>query len=185
MKAAAIGPIPAHAGEPAVDSYLRRRGWAYPRSRGGTARNIISLEDELGLSPLTRGNRAQDVVCPPAQGPIPAHAGEPAPGAAEVQATGAYPRSRGGTAGSFYPPLPPWGLSPLTRGNPSAQSRTFCPSGPIPAHAGEPQIVNPCSSLMRAYPRSRGGTVNNSFCISLYCGLSPLTRGNQLRTFAC
>ena len=50
------GPIPAHAGEPAiwVATMIYRR--AYPRSRGGTAQALIDLGAAKGLSPLTRGN---------------------------------------------------------------------------------------------------------------------------------
>ena len=79
LKAAAIGPIPAHAGEPAVDSYLRRRGWAYPRSRGGTDVGGAGDRHQWGLSPLTRGNLYAFQPYGVFSGPIPAHAGEPPP----------------------------------------------------------------------------------------------------------
>ena len=53
--------------------------------------------------------------------------------------------------------------------------------GPIPAHAGEPSARFPTSSPTRAYPRSRGGTSLSCAMMPQRWGLSPLTRGNLLR----
>ena len=51
-------------------------------------------------------------------------------------------------------------------------------TGPIPARAGEPYTVVSGDRLTRAYPRSRGGTNDNSANMTIFGGLSPLARGN-------
>ena len=53
----ALGPIPARAGEPEAQANRERQARAYPRSRGGTARNVSAKCAEWGLSPLARGNQ--------------------------------------------------------------------------------------------------------------------------------
>ena len=113
----------------------------------------------MGLSPLTRGNPQTPGSNTAAEGPIPAHAGEPVQGFDLININRAYPRSRGGTAARANKINQCSGLSPLTRGN--------------PCHAALRLIYG-------AYPRSRGGTMSarkNRPCLT---GLSPLTRGNRL-----
>ena len=75
-------------------------------------------QPNYGLSPLTRGNPAVWRGAARAQGPIPAHAGEPFFVDGGHGRSRAYPRSRGGTIPKT-PAIPVnTGLSPLTRGNP-------------------------------------------------------------------
>ena len=76
------------------------------------------------------------------------------------------------------------GLSPLTRGNLLRTEITGEPSGPIPAHAGEPGYFGNKFWVSRAYPRSRGGTIDRPAVSTLFVGLSPLTRGNPIITLA-
>ena len=90
----------------------------------------------------------------------------------------AYPRSRGGTwMGTFQAPCV-MGLSPLTRGNRQLLPLPVRVPGPIPAHAGEPALTFTSLFLVRAYPRSRGGTILRFSFFAFAKGLSPLTRGN-------
>ena len=134
----------------------------------------------MGLSPLTRGNPGNYLKGAYAWGPIPAHAGEPAPSQRAPAALRAYPRSRGGTRyfpGDGFHDL---GLSPLTRGNHGLEHQTGKPCGPIPAHAGEPQKSAGAAPLDWAYPRSRGGTILPGQYFDATRGLSPLTRGNRV-----
>ena len=71
-----IGPIPALAGETAgYDGVLYCLG-AYPRARGGNGRQKTSLQQELGLSPRSRGKPCPVRVGALRVGPIPALAGE-------------------------------------------------------------------------------------------------------------
>ena len=71
--------IPAHAGEPGDRRERRRMDRVYPRPRGGTPAWIHRYQPLRGLSPPTRGNRADESVQMSDSGSIPAHAGEPAP----------------------------------------------------------------------------------------------------------
>ena len=112
----------------------------------------------LGLSPLTRGNRAEAGAQAGAEGPIPAHAGQPPADAAPTAETGTYPRSRGATALGKDGALEAQGLSPLTRGNQGDVVVAAVLQGPIPAHAGQPSLMAEAMALPRAYPRSRGAT---------------------------
>jgi len=52
--------------------------------------------------------------------------------------------------------------------------------GPIPARAGEPITYKKRGTRSRAYPRSRGGTLQATYMTYKTRGLSPLARGNQL-----
>ena len=72
---------------------------------------------QQGLSPLARGNRKRWSRSVSLRGPIPARAGQPSRGWCSWRARRAYPRSRGATSGESDFMLPPWGLSPLARGN--------------------------------------------------------------------
>ena len=155
---AAWGPIPAHAGEPQRWGGNTPRAWAYPRSRGGTETGVFGREESYGLSPLTRGNQPRNNPDGTQQGPIPAHAGEPAGSMISIRTSRAYPRSRGGTSGWAFYKYKDMGLSPLTRGN-RFRGRIYRRyGGPIPAHAGEPFWRASTPPTPRAYPRSRGGT---------------------------
>ena len=71
------------------------------------------------------------------------------------------------------------GLSPLTRGNRQACTALQAPSGPIPAHAGQPPTQHGRVLISWAYPRSRGATAAPRWCSCTGTGLSPLTRGNR------
>ena len=114
-------------------------------------------------------------------GPIPARAGEPRATACCTSQARAYPRSRGGTCGRWHLIAVRQGLSPLARGNHHQNRNPHQWQGPIPARAGEPFGRNRCRANRGAYPRSRGGTGLALRCSRLYCGLSPLARGNPGR----
>jgi len=53
-----VGSIPAHAGEPECGMRVSLKYWVYPRARGGTTLMPAVLLEMQGLSPRTRGNRA-------------------------------------------------------------------------------------------------------------------------------
>ena len=175
---AAVGPIPAHAGQPLRAGCRCPACRAYPRSRGATGHRGRQARLPSGLSPLTRGNRLSHfMACPPA-GPIPAHAGQPSSTTALLACVRAYPRSRGATACTCGPDHRLQGLSPLTRGNRTRRHSTGLGVGPIPAHAGQPGRPAVSRSRRRAYPRSRGATALRRSRRDWSLGLSPLTRGN-------
>ena len=173
------GPIPAHAGQPAGMHSSASAIRAYPRSRGATADAARARADQLGLSPLTRGNRRAALVFLYRHGPIPAHAGQPEAGRRPGLLDRAYPRSRGATLGESWGDSFHAGLSPLTRGNLHRAEEVGDAGGPIPAHAGQPTLVSDGIVPARAYPRSRGATELVIGPLQTHVGLSPLTRGNR------
>ncbi len=175
----ARGPIPAHAGQPNALTRCCAVPRAYPRSRGATDALEESSLSIRGLSPLTRGNPNPARIFMFTEGPIPAHAGQPGARSPASSTAGAYPRSRGATLSKPSATCNPMGLSPLTRGNPSAAPGRSVVRGPIPAHAGQPAESNCSHATIRAYPRSRGATYARSPACVVFQGLSPLTRGNH------
>ena len=112
----------------------------------------------IGLSPPTRGNRQRRLGTSGARGSIPAHAGEPAAIPSGARLARVYPRPRGGTARSDVVEMLRSGLSPPTRGNLIACENPYCELRSIPAHAGEPRVVNCVFGGRGVYPRPRGGT---------------------------
>ena len=117
------GPIPAHAGQPSAQGMSQAISGAYPRSRGATRAQASELRRAYGLSPLTRGNQAAAIWQGLADGPIPAHAGQPAARCRPRPWSRAYPRSRGATPAGHRDRGNAEGLSPLTRGNLSHPTR--------------------------------------------------------------
>ena len=172
------GTIPAHAGEPGIDSGACRASWDYPRARGGTMDGPLHPFVATGLSPRTRGNRWAISAAAAPSGTIPAHAGEPRPSAGRTCPPRDYPRARGGTIGIINNDGYYEGLSPRTRGNHGAAIGHSDVDGTIPAHAGEPRRRSPGCSPGRDYPRARGGTEPSRSVKTFQPGLSPRTRGN-------
>ena len=132
------GSIPAHAGEPCAASRARGAVRVYPRPRGGTALRAARRAGVVGLSPPTRGNRAELSFADSAEGSIPAHAGEPASPLSTCRRRAVYPRPRGGTSIFMPSKVAASGLSPPTRGNRPSRGETGVLRRSIPAHAGEP-----------------------------------------------
>ncbi len=91
------GPIPARAGQPCGKPPPQTSPGAYPRSRGATDGSARCRLTQSGLSPLARGNLFKSAIGSIFFGPIPARAGQPAPGAEHPSLARAYPRSRGAT----------------------------------------------------------------------------------------
>ena len=72
-----FGSIPAHAGEPMQKTMQYFMNMVYPRACGGTIRQILKGENDMGLSPRMRGNLVRMQARDHFFGSIPAHAGEP------------------------------------------------------------------------------------------------------------
>ncbi len=154
----ALRPIPACAGEPGAESLGGSAVGAYPRMRGGTARQQPARQLVMGLSPHARGNPASKGCSINSLGPIPACAGEPADLMHGSTSPWAYPRMRGGTIALSPEGTDLMGLSPHARGNQHVHWVVAAGQGPIPACAGEPWSTSWHSQKSRAYPRMRGGT---------------------------
>ena len=112
------GSIPAPAGEPTASGTGGRTAGVYPRTCGGTPRQIAVRSLERGLSPHLRGNPMSYVMAPPITGSIPAPAGEPNCRLTRADRIWVYPRTCGGTSAWLIQPMRALGLSPHLRGNP-------------------------------------------------------------------
>ncbi len=154
---AMLGPIPAHAGEPASAVTMGAQTRAYPRACGG-ARNPSGRDYFAGgLSPRMRGSPIAPSYFDRLYGPIPAHAGEPEFERGLKSVRRAYPRACGGAGSSCTRLVAKWGLSPRMRGSRSAPPMRMQWAGPIPAHAGEPRQESAVLIGSGAYPRACGG----------------------------
>ena len=71
------------------------------------------------------------------------------------------------------------GLSPPTRGSHGGYRAGVFARGSIPAHAGEPIVVDEIRPLVRVYPRPRGGAPLQPASLATTIGLSPPTRGSH------
>ncbi len=178
---AAVGSIPACAGEPGLFSPFLPPRQVYPRVCGGT---LFDNSDRLflfGLSPRVRGNRIMQLTLWQQKRSIPACAGEPARCAVRRNCAVVYPRVCGGTQLFASRRIPILGLSPRVRGNRYPSHRQGIRSRSIPACAGEPQIGIAAAAKERVYPRVCGGTGNLIIPSSDALGLSPRVRGNLER----
>ena len=155
----AIGSIPARAGEPRGRYQCRVLGRVYPRACGGTMDSTLEAADYEGLSPRVRGNQRAIEMSTQLIGSIPARAGEPGAGLANLTIQRVYPRACGGT--SLLRPLTEglWGLSPRVRGNLKRAAQPASASWSIPARAGEPRCRRASRWSRRVYPRACGGTL--------------------------
>ena len=132
-----------------------------------------------GLSPRTRGNQRRRNTGRLRSGPIPADAGQPSASTISRSLARAYPRGRGATLGVQFDDHGDSGLSPRTRGNLARRQNSLCPSGPIPADAGQPPPRLRSATPPKAYPRGRGATSGMRCGLLGVQGLSPRTRGNR------
>jgi len=136
-----------------------------------------------GLSPLARGTAIEKAAptYSAAKRFIPARAGNRRDGLRGLNPITVYPRSRGEQmrAKYFFPFT--FGLSPLARGTVSQLLRVSIAVRFIPAHAGNRLGTSAQPVEPSVYPRSRGEQVhiNNTVCGDF--GLSPLTRGTELK----
>ncbi len=152
----------------------------YPRSRGEHSGSLFNPDHGHGLSPLTRGTRAQARGDVPLYRFIPAHAGNTQRRGTQPGNSAVYPRSRGEHPVVFPEFIHDVGLSPLTRGTLLITNRNGAKKRFIPAHAGNTFVQFDGGVGDAVYPRSRGehfSAVANSGGKS---GLSPLTRGTPV-----
>ena len=177
--AGAEGSIPACAGEPPRPCTAPALPLVYPRVCGGTGHAWQGQKGQKGLSPRVRGNRRRGRGREGRQRSIPACAGEPTALPRGRRGRRVYPRVCGGTGVSHATLMRDEGLSPRVRGNPQRCPSALCPSGSIPACAGEPTIEDYYDDDDEVYPRVCGGTPTPSGTRCGNRGLSPRVRGNH------
>ena len=193
------GSIPALAGEPGLNHFIRAGRTVYPRACGGTATATAAHTWVTGLSPRLRGNRHCHRRPYLGHRSIPALAGEPLAWVQAPQPPRVYPRACGGTRTDTTGEEGRTGLSPRLRGNQLRFSISRVCLRSIPALAGEPngelrvwflfrvypracggpEPHHPTPRLASVYPRACGGTFRTAFICGHQSGLSPRLRGNR------
>ena len=113
---AAVGLIPARAGNTRPDKWLRFNSRAHPRSRGEHASPAGRKKPKPGSSPLARGTLCACLGGAAAHGLIPARAGNTQNVQADDETARAHPRSRGEHRPALAPQSTRLGSSPLARG---------------------------------------------------------------------
>ena len=171
--------IPACAGEPYQPLPRLADPTVYPRVCGGTFLLLTALWHITGLSPRVRGNQQLLSAAANGRGSIPACAGEPCPAAWYGGIGRVYPRVCGGTSFNQIVLIVDTGLSPRVRGNRSEAAFPPCPTGSIPACAGEPPKIWVQMPILEVYPRVCGGTRAAPPARPVSRGLSPRVRGNR------
>ena len=176
---AALGLIPARAGNTSRPPSSHACTWAHPRSRGEHCCGCVCCGCGGGSSPLARGTRLEEEHSSAPHGLIPARAGNTANPARRARLSRAHPRSRGEhtTACRGSGERERWGSSPLARGTREADQLCQGALGLIPARAGNTNPLIRLSSLHRAHPRSRGEHLCRLLLLCRLLGSSPLARG--------
>ena len=133
------GSIPAHTGKPLTSASGATLSRVYPRPHGEAASSALDFPPGTGLSPPTRGSRADRGVGDGPGGSIPAHTGKPErlhdlAGQQEV-----YPRPHGEAGVQAQIAQRFQGLSPPTRGSLRQRRPRGQAHGSIPAHTGKPR----------------------------------------------
>ena len=141
---AALGSIPAYAGEPDVSSSDIGGRTVYPRVCGGTAVPYPAPRLSWGLSPRMRGNQQSISAVWTHHRSIPAYAGEPDTAVIAERRQQVYPRVCGGTRSMRSISPGETGLSPRMRGNLVNYGGADSIARSIPAYAGEPRPL--CAS---------------------------------------
>ena len=172
------GSIPAHTGKPTRASARRTASRVYPRPHGEATLELPAVDDDMGLSPPTRGSRLSNGVRPLDRRSIPAHTGKPLCGKHAVQPVRVYPRPHGEAVDLGLGLDPVQGLSPPTRGSPLLAHRYERGRGSIPAHTGKPDCQVHVLARARVYPRPHGEAFMIASARSATIGLSPPTRGS-------
>ena len=173
--------IPARAGQPpaAIRGTADRR--VHPRSRGAAAFISLSVDSEMGPSPLARGSRVLRVGNAAPIGSIPARAGQPALSQRAQGPVGVHPRSRGAAPASRVSVKSQPGPSPLARGSHAHGLIRRNRRGSIPARAGQPRTARTKICTSRVHPRSRGAARRRVGIPRRKRGPSPLARGSLAR----
>ena len=149
--------IPTHAGKTRSAAARMTSGRVHPRSYGENNTALSFMEEDVGSSPLTRGNTiightsaenpgsspltrgkpcGEGTPCVP-EGLIPTHEGKTLSGRSWLASRPAHPRSRGENVAVALSPSMTMGSSPLTRGKCHDPGPELPCGRLIPTHAGK------------------------------------------------
>ena len=167
---------PAHAGTAHYGFHPLLSASVHPRARGDGQALALSLFDDAGSPPRTRGRRLSDRARRPGRRFTPAHAGTAGYGVTRAQGCSVHPRARGDglsrparTVGASVHPrargdgvLTPAktsrsvGSPPRTRGRRGGGPGRLTPRRFTPAHAGTALLLGSRSQGAPVHPRARG-----------------------------
>ncbi len=173
------GSIPAHTGKPALAERPGRSRRVYPRPHGEARDRKLVEVTFKGLSPPTRGSRAQCLTDRRGFRSIPAHTGKPASASTPSSLPSVYPRPHGEALVRLGVRRRVLGLSPPTRGSRRSVGPTTPLMRSIPAHTGKPIGVSISRVVCAVYPRPHGEARNRKLFAPVGTGLSPPTRGSH------
>ena len=157
---AAVGSIPACAGEPKPGRRGLRCAQVHPRVCGGARirpRRKVILP---GPSPRVRGSLLVESPHVGGIGSIPACAGEPSHRRSAPARSGVHPRVCGGALAGVVSDEHLPGPSPRVRGSLPLPGGNRVPDGSIPACAGEPAARHIPAAIPQVHPRVCGGAVS-------------------------
>ena len=176
---AALGSIPACAGEIKSASAMSASCRVYPRVCGGNLAAVQAPAPDTGLSPRVRGKLRPKPGRLSRGGSIPACAGETATKDWLYDRNMVYPRVCGGNGLVGQAPAIVGGLSPRVRGKRHAPARSRTARGSIPACAGETLASPGVRRFIAVYPRVCGGNHDAALAYVAQGGLSPRVRGKR------
>ena len=170
--------IPACAGEPPCAVHHKFPERVHPRVCGGAAYACFLFAFRSGPSPRVRGSQRRGHRQRRPPGSIPACAGEPSIELSRHAREGVHPRVCGGAFRSGKAKPSATGPSPRVRGSLRGLRRDGCPTGSIPACAGEPAQSRNLRRSKRVHPRVCGGAESTGDANRGVKGPSPRVRGS-------
>ena len=154
--AAALGIIPACAGNTEVAGVVQFGGGDHPRMRGEHFGSGCWMPSGSGSSPHARGTHVRSCYPLFDAGIIPACAGNTRPANTRTARPWDHPRMRGEHAVSILASRIEWGSSPHARGTPNPARGPRKASGIIPACAGNTCAKSAAKRRKWDHPRMRG-----------------------------
>ena len=174
---AAVGSIPASAGNPCRARCRRSSGRVHPRERGESVRILRRAGDIRGPSPRARGILALEPAFLDDLRSIPASAGNPSIRLVTWPTVRVHPRERGESFETMSPGVSGGGPSPRARGIRRRRRFEDGRPGSIPASAGNPPPARCRCCSATVHPRERGESEEGRAFAMQAAGPSPRARG--------
>ncbi len=179
---AAIGIIPAHAGNTFVSSLLYSSTRDHPRACGEHYICEPRAYCRRGSSPRMRGTQAPRHCQGLRPGIIPAHAGNTVSAISSLPPNRDHPRACGEHYGRYSLPTASVGSSPRMRGTLSVYRGRARWCGIIPAHAGNTACRAGVAVQFRDHPRACGEHPDIELWHTAWVWIIPAHAGNTIST---
>ena len=164
---------------------MHRALGVYPRIHGGNRRVARRGGFQSGLSPHSRGKRAEKEDAETARRSIPAFTGETYRWGVVVCHRRVYPRIHGGNLNMSGGSTTVRGLSPHSRGKHQSSLSAVEQKRSIPAFTGETIGREQHFGEPAVYPRIHGGNAKYQARPDFAQGLSPHSRGKRPAVSRC